>query len=89
MAYHRGFGVLSMGRPTLRSIWVAMVGVGMLALLSAGLTPSSAADETSIYIVQGLPSRTISVAVDGDSVVGGLAGGKVAGPSRSSTVRGP
>ena len=57
-----------------------MVGVGMLALLSAGLTPSSAADETSIYIVQGLPSRTISVAVDGDSVVSGLAGGKVAGP---------
>ena len=69
-----------MGRPTLRSLWVAVVGVGMLALLSAGLTPSSAADQTCIYIVQGLPSRTVSVAVDGDSVVGGLAGGKVAGP---------
>jgi hypothetical protein len=69
-----------MGRPTLRTMWIAVVGVGMFALLSAWLTPSSAADETSIYIVQGLPSRTISVAVDGDSVVGGLAGGKVAGP---------
>jgi Domain of unknown function (DUF4397) len=69
-----------MGRPTLRTIWVAVAGVGSLALLSAGLTPSSAADQTCIYIVQGLPSRTISVTVDGDSVVGGLAGGNVAGP---------
>jgi Domain of unknown function (DUF4397) len=77
-----GFGVLSMGRPALRRIWVAVVGVGLLGLLSAGLTPSSAADQTWIYIVQGLPSRTISVAVDGDSVIGGLAGGKVAGPFR-------
>jgi Domain of unknown function (DUF4397) len=75
-------GYLSMGRPTLRRMWVAFVGVGLLALLSAGLTPSSAADQTSIYIVQGLPSHTISVAVDGDSVVSGLAGGKVAGPFR-------
>ena len=71
-----------MGRPTLRRIWVAVVGIGLFALLSAGLTPSSAADQTSIYIVQGLPSHTISVAVDGDSVVSGLAGGKVAGPFR-------
>ena len=69
-----------MGRPMLRRMWVAGVGVGLLAMLCAGLTPSSAADQTCIYIVQGLPSRTVSVAVDGDSVVGGLAGGKVAGP---------
>jgi Domain of unknown function (DUF4397) len=69
-----------MGRPTLRRMWIAVVGIGMFALLSAWLTPSSAADETSIYIVQGLPSRTISVAVDGDSVVGGLSVGTVAGP---------
>jgi Domain of unknown function (DUF4397) len=71
-----------MGRPTLRRIWVAVVGVGLFAVLSAGLTPSSAADQTWIYIVQGLPSHTISVAVDGDSVVSGLAGGKVSGPFR-------
>ena len=64
----------------LRRMWVAVVGVGLLAMLCAGLTPSSAADQTCIYIVQGLPSRTISVTVDGDSVVDGLAGGKVAGP---------
>jgi len=82
VAYQSEFGVPSMGRPTLRRIWVALVGVGLLALLSAGLTPSSAADQTCIYIVQALPSHTISVAVEGDSVVGGLAGGKVAGPFR-------
>ena len=83
MAHHSlDSGYLSMGRPTLRRMWVAFVGVGLLALLSAGLTPSSAADQTSIYIVQGLPSHTISVAVDGDSVVSRLAGGKVAGPFR-------
>jgi Domain of unknown function (DUF4397) len=69
-----------MGRPTLRSIGVAVVGVGLFALLSAWLTPSSAADQTWIYIVQGLPNRTISVTVDGDSVVGELADGTVAGP---------
>jgi len=82
VAYQSEFGVLSMGRQTLRRIWVAVAGAGLLALLSAGLTPSSAADQTSIYIVQGLPGHTISVAVDSDSVVSGLAGGKVAGPFR-------
>ena len=71
-----------MGRPTLRRIWVVVVGVGLFALLSGGLTPSSAADQTCIYVVQGLPSHTISVAIDGDSVVRGLAGGKVVGPIR-------
>lgn len=48
--------------------------------MSAGLTPSVAATQTCIYIVQGLPGRMVSVAVDGDTVVGELAGGKVAGP---------
>jgi hypothetical protein len=71
-----------MGRPTLRRIWVAVAGLGLLVMLSAWLTPSSAADQTGIYIVQGLPSHTVSIAVDGDSVVNGLAGGKVAGPFR-------
>ncbi len=50
--------------------------------MSAGLTPSAAAAQTDIYIVQGLPGRTVSVAVDGTAVVAGLAGGKVGGPFR-------
>jgi hypothetical protein len=80
VAYQSEFGVLSVGRRTLRRIWVGIAGLGVLGLLSAWLTPSSAADQTGIYIVQGLPGHTVSVTIDGDSVVNGLAGGKVAGP---------
>ena len=60
--------------------WIAVVGGGLVALVSAGLTPSVAAGGTSFYVVQGLPSRTVSVTVDGNRVVGALVGGKVAGP---------
>jgi hypothetical protein len=69
-----------MRRLALRGTWLVLVGVGSVALLSAGLTPSVAAAPTSIYVVQGLPGRTVSVSVDGETVAGDLAGGKVAGP---------
>lgn len=69
-----------MGRLTLRRARVAGIGAGLLALSAAGVTPSLAADQTSIYIVQGLPSRTLSFAVDGHEVVADLAGATVAGP---------
>lgn len=52
----------------------------LVALLSAGLVPGVAADRTTVYVVQGLPGRTVSVEVDGRSVAEDLAGGKVAGP---------
>lgn len=69
-----------MHRPALRRVWLAIVGVGLLGLFSAGLTPSAAADPTCIYLVQGLPGRTVSVTVDDEEVASSLAGGKVAGP---------
>ena len=69
-----------MGRLALRRTWIALLGGVLLALVSAGLTPSVAASPTCIYLVQGLPGRTVSVSVDGETVVGNLAGGKVAGP---------
>jgi hypothetical protein len=68
-----------MGHRALRVTRIAVIG-GLFALMSTGITPSVATAQTCIYIVQGLPSRTVSVTVDGDEVVGGLAGGKVAGP---------
>jgi hypothetical protein len=68
-----------MGHRALRVTRIAVIG-GLFALMSTGVTPSVATAQTSIYIVQGLPSRTVSITVDGDEVVGGLAGGKVAGP---------
>jgi len=70
-----------MGHRALRVTRIAVIG-GLFALLSYGVTPSVAKAQTSIYIVQGLPGRTVSVTVDGDEMVGGLAGGKVAGPFR-------
>ena len=69
-----------MRRPALRKVWLAIVGAALLGLFSAGLTPSAAADPTCIYLVQGLPGRTVSVEVDGEEVASSLAGGKVAGP---------
>ena len=65
---------------SLRRIWIVLLGGAVLALGSAALTPSVAAAPTCIYIVQGLPSLTVSVTVDGKTVVDRLAGGKVAGP---------
>ena len=67
-------------RIALRRIWIVLLGGAVLALVSAGLTPSVAAAPTCIYVVQGLPDLTVSVAVDGETVVDSLAGGKVAGP---------
>ena len=69
-----------MGRLALRRTWTALLGGAVLALVSAGLTPSVAASPTCIYVIQGLPGRTVSVSVDGEKVVEDLAGGKVAGP---------
>ena len=73
-------GVLYVRHVALRRIWIVLLGGAVLALGSAALTPSVAAAPTCIYIVQGLPSLTVSVTVDGKTVVDSLAGGKVAGP---------
>ena len=43
-------------------------------------TPSQAADSTEIYVVQGLPNRSVDVEIDGKSVADGVAATKVAGP---------
>ena len=61
------------------------VGIGTvgLSVLLAGAwlaTPSQAADEAELYVVQGLPNRSVDVSIDGDSVAKGVAATKVAGP---------
>jgi hypothetical protein len=55
------------------------------ALAFAGLIagPSYAADTATIYIVQGLPGKTLDVSVDGDPVAKGVKTAEVAAPSRS------
>jgi hypothetical protein len=59
--------------------------VGLLvasALAFAGLIagPSYAADSAEIFIVQGLPGRTLDVSIDGSSVAKGVKTAEVAGP---------
>ena len=77
-----------MGRLALRRAWIALLGGALLVLVSAGLTPSVAASPTCIYVVQALPGHTISVSVDGETVVESLAGARWRDRSRSSAVRG-
>jgi hypothetical protein len=55
-------------------MWGALLvsfGVGTLALAA---TPAGAAGGGEIFVVQGLPGRTVDVALDGDSVASGLKG---------------
>jgi hypothetical protein len=64
---------------------VHTVGIGVvgLSVLMAGAwlaTPSEAADDAEIYVVQGLPNRSVDVEIDGSSVAKGVAATKVVGP---------
>jgi Domain of unknown function (DUF4397) len=52
----------------------ALVGVGLSAM------PSQAADSAEIYLVQGLPTQTVDVEIDGKQVEKGLKATAVAGP---------
>jgi hypothetical protein len=45
------------------------VAAGVLALAGLTISPSYAADDTEIYIVQGVPGKDLDVAIDGKSVL--------------------
>jgi hypothetical protein len=45
------------------------VAAGVLALAGLTISPSYAADDTEIYIVQGVPGKNLDVAIDGKSVL--------------------
>lgn len=59
-----------------------MTVVGLVVGLGGALltSPSQAADGAEIFVVQGLPNRTVEVEIDGESVASGVAATKVAGP---------
>jgi hypothetical protein len=59
---------------------LALVATGILALAGLTITPSYAANINEIYIVQGLPGRTLNASVDGKPVAEGLMTAAVAGP---------
>ena len=59
---------------------VTLVLVGAAALVGGSISTSYAADSAKVYIVQGLPGRSLDVAVDGKKVASGLQAAEVAGP---------
>lgn len=63
-----------------------IVALSASALLGAGLlaVPSEAADSAEIYLVQGLPTTTLDVEIDGKQVAKGLKATTVAGPFKVS-----
>jgi hypothetical protein len=60
---------------------LALTAAGVLALAGAMISPShAAADDTEIFIVQGLPGKNLDVAIDGESVAEDVKTAAVAGP---------
>lgn len=59
---------------------LALVAAGVLALAAVTISPSFAANKTEVYIVQGLPGKSLDVKIDGKSVASGVKTAEVAGP---------
>ena len=59
---------------------LALLIAGVLALAAATISPSYAANDTEVFIVQGLPGKTLDVEIDGKSVAAGVKTADVAGP---------
>jgi Domain of unknown function (DUF4397) len=61
-------------------VGIGAVGVAVLLAGAWLAVPSQAADEAEIWVVQGLPNRSLDVEIDGDTVAEGVGATKVAGP---------
>jgi hypothetical protein len=59
---------------------LVLLATGVLALAGVTISPSYAANNTEIYIVQGLPGKNLDVAIDGESVAEDVKTAAVAGP---------
>ena len=59
---------------------LALLAAGALILAAMTIGPSYAANNTEVYIVQGLPGKDLDVTIDGDSVATGVKTAAVAGP---------
>ncbi len=59
---------------------LALVAAGVLALAGLTISPSYAANDTEIYIVQGLPGKNLDIEIDGESIAEGVKTATVAGP---------
>ena len=63
-----------------RSSKLALLAAGVLGLAGLTISPSYAANDTEIYIVQGVPGKDLDVAIDGESVAEDVKTAAVAGP---------
>ena len=59
---------------------LALVLLGAITLVGGTISTSYAADDARVYIVQGLPGRSLDVAVDGKQVASGVKAAAIAGP---------
>ena len=59
---------------------LALLVSGVLGLAGLTISPSYAANDTEIYIVQGLPGKDLDVAIDGESVAEDVKTAAIAGP---------
>ena len=59
---------------------LALLVGGVLGLAGLTISPSYAANDTEIYIVQGLPGKDLDVAIDGESVAVDVKTAAIAGP---------
>ena len=59
---------------------IALMLLGARALVGGPINSSYAVDDAKVYIVQGLPGRSVDVAIDGKQVVGGLKAAAIGGP---------
>ena len=63
-----------------RWLKLALLAAGVLGLAGMAISPSYAANDTEIYVIQGLPGKNLDVAIDGESVAEDVKTAAVAGP---------
>jgi len=59
---------------------VAVLAAAALALAGTAITPSFAADDGKVYLIQGLPNQVVDVAINGKQVASDLKTAAVVGP---------
>jgi len=78
---HSKLGGVSMTTRALHRILVLVLMLGgTLGLAGLTAAPSFAANEASLYVVQGLPGRSVDVTVDGKQVAKGVKTAAIVGP---------
>lgn len=59
--------------------WIVVL-AGVLALTGLAVSPGHAADTAEVYVIQGIPDKSLGIAVDGKSVAEGVDTAGVVGP---------